>query len=208
MLKEIKVMKLNLKLLSGMSIGGADTGFDIGGADNTVIRNPITNEPYIPGSSFKGKLKSLLKYRYGEIGDDGRDIVLEDNIKKLFEPADDSDIKVTRALFRDRYLTEQSKKEMSAKLGSGVYTEVKAENSINVLSGKAANPRFTERVPAGAEFAGEILINVFDGDDADEMESIIEEALKLLELNYIGSSGSRGYGRVEISSEGFVKAEI
>ena len=67
MLKQIYTLKINLKLLTGLYIGGTDNGFDIGGADTTVIKNPLTNEPYIPGSSIKGKLKSLLSYRYGTI---------------------------------------------------------------------------------------------------------------------------------------------
>ena len=88
---------------------------------------------------------------------------------------------------------------LEMQLGPGIYTEIKAENSINLLNGTAANPRFIERVPAGVKFVGEIILQVYDGDNEDAMKAGINEALELLELNYIGNSGTRGYGRVKIS---------
>ena len=80
--------------------------------------------------------------------------------------------------------------------GKGRYTEIKGENKIDPLK-STANPRFIERVPAGAIFEGEIVINVFDEDNKDIMIHAIEKALGLLEMNYLGGNGSRGYGRVK-----------
>lgn len=57
--------------LSGLHIGGSNTGMSIGGADATVVRNPLTNEPYIPGSSLKGKMRSLLERLEGQFGGGG-----------------------------------------------------------------------------------------------------------------------------------------
>ena len=54
----------NIKAVTGLHIGGSDAGIEIGGVDKTVVRDPLTNRPFIPGSSLKGKLRSLLeKYR-------------------------------------------------------------------------------------------------------------------------------------------------
>ena len=217
MLKKIIKIELNVKLLTGLYIGGADTGFDIGGADSNVIKNPLNNEPYIPGSSLKGKLKYLLKVTKGRIDLDQNDYVFDDaNIAIIFgdkNKIEDKENQQTRGIFRDLTLT--NKDLLEEKLGKGQFTEVKAENSIDALSSKAANPRFIEnsidalsskaanprfieRVPAGAEFGGEIDLNVFDEDDEKAMVKALEESLKLLEYNYLGGSGTRGYGRVKV----------
>ena len=47
-------------------------------------------------------------------------------------------------------------------------------------------------------FNGEIVLQVFDGDNENEMKQAIEDGLKLLEMNYIGGSGTRGYGRIRV----------
>jgi CRISPR-associated protein Csm3 len=47
--------------LTGLHIGGSSVAMSIGGADKVVVRNPLTNEPYIPGSSLRGKMRSLLE---------------------------------------------------------------------------------------------------------------------------------------------------
>ena len=57
----------DLELLTGLHIGGGDTEMHIGGVDNTVIKHPITQEPYLPGSSIKGKIRSLLEWRSGAV---------------------------------------------------------------------------------------------------------------------------------------------
>lgn len=207
MLKQIYTLQIKLKLLTGLYIGGTDNGFDIGGADTTVIKNPLTNEPYIPGSSIKGKLKSLLSYRYGTI-ENNEMIFANQNIRKIFEPVETDDISMSRCIFRDFNLTEESKDLLISKLGPGTYTEIKAENKIGALSGKADSPRFIERVPAGAEFSGEIVLNAFEGDDVEQMEKFIYESLKLLEYNYLGGSGTRGYGRVKTDHDNFKPVEL
>nr|WP_249026353.1 RAMP superfamily CRISPR-associated protein [Thomasclavelia cocleata] len=73
------------------------------------------------------------------------------------------------------------------------------------MSGTSDSPRFIERVPAGAVFEGEIVLNVFKGDDKDKMMKTIKESLKLLELNYLGGNGTRGYGRVKVEMGNFEK---
>lgn len=206
MLKKIIKFTFELELLTGMHIGGSEDIFDIGGADNTVVKNPLTSEPYIPGSSFKGKMKALLTYRYGRIVE--HTLKIQDlAMLSLFEPVTDKKILVSRAIFRDLYLTEESKQELQKHLGEGCFTEIKAENSIDPLKGKAANPRMIERIPAGAKFNGEIIVNVFDEDDEDHLRKSLLEGIEMLELNYLGGSGTRGYGRVKVNVKEVVEVE-
>lgn len=78
-----------------------------------------------------------------------------------------------------------------------IYAEVKHENSIDRLKDTAKNPRPTERVPAGIDFDFEIVLRVFEGDRADDLLERVREALGLVEMDALGGSGSRGYGKVE-----------
>jgi CRISPR-associated protein Csm3 len=78
------------------------------------------------------------------------------------------------------------------------FTEIKAENSINRIKGTAEAPRFFERVPAGAEFNIEFIINIFEGDDENALLQTFKNGIKLLENDYLGGSGSRGYGQVKV----------
>ena len=195
--------KVTLELKSGMHITGADNNFDIGGADSTVVKNPITKEPYIPGSSLKGKLRSLLEYAYGTPNMKQETYDVEDKaISMLFEPVEGVVPSMTRGIFRDLVLTKESKDLLKQVLGEGIYTEIKAENRINRLKGKAESPRFIERVPAGVKFEGTIVLLKFDNDPIEKMKQYLEEALtKFLPNNFIGGSGSRGYGEVKVTIE-------
>lgn len=217
MLKIYKVT-FDLELMTGLHIGGSSDTFDIGGADSTVIKNPLTHEPYIPGSSIKGKLRSLLTQKYGKFNEKEKekDIVFEDDeegktMRNLFEPVDygDDSIQVSKAIFRDALLTDESRANLEKHLGSGVYTEIKAENKISLLKGKAESPRFIERVPAGAVFGGEILLQVFDEDNEEYFKAKLKEAINMLELNYLGAGGTRGYGKVKVDiKEDFEEVKV
>lgn len=221
MLKIYKVT-FDLELMTGLHIGGSSDTFDIGGADSTVIKNPLTHEPYIPGSSIKGKLRSLLTQKYGKFNEKEKDIVFEDDeegktMRNLFEPVDygNDSIQVSKAIFRDALLTDESRANLEKHLGSGVYTEIKAENKISLLKGKAERkgkaegPRFIERVPAGAVFGGEILLQVFDEDKEECFKAKLKEAINMLELNYLGAGGTRGYGKVKVDiKEDFEEVKV
>lgn len=191
---KLELLKINLKLEleSGLCIGGSSNNFDIGAIDTEVIKNPLTNVPYIPGSSLKGKLRYLLN-----VNNESNDL-----IDKLFGVANgeknkNDDIGISRLIFRDLELSEGSKKEIENILGKGCYTEIKAENALN---NGIANPRFIERVPKGAKFKGEIIVQVFDGDNKKEFLGMLRNAIGYLNDNYLGGSGTRGYGKVKITS--------
>lgn len=235
--KEFKgnlVIFYRLKVETGLHIGGSKEHFEIGGLDNPVIKLPESispfelvsafdgkkikvteGQPYIPGSSLKGKLRALLEIAYGdfEVKDgetvekqllDKDKLVWRDDIpnleeikklRKLFgmSPVKEEEVKVfveaglfpVRGRFFDAY-----------PVGEEVETEVKYENKIDRITSKA-NPRPYERVPVGTEFEGKIVIRVFDESDA-ELLKLLEEAFNLLEDDYLGGGGSRGSGRVKL----------
>lgn len=188
---------------TGLRIGGSKDSIEIGGTDQPVIRHPITDLPYIPGSSLKGKIRSLLELKYcprvqetGRACDCGRCKVC-----KYFGSLRNQNLGPTRFLFRDADLTEKSRDYLiEAQQGKGVgLTEVKTEVWIDRRTGRAGGGglRTQERVPSGTEFAFRLDIRVFDEDDEKDMIDFIEEGISLLEEDYLGGSGSRGYGQVE-----------
>ena len=65
-----------IECLTGLHIGGSKDKMEIGGVDSPVVRDPVTHrQPYIPGSSLKGKMRMLLEYATGnvEMGDEKQD---------------------------------------------------------------------------------------------------------------------------------------
>jgi len=261
MRKEVDEMELrgkffmegNIKVITGLHIGGQRETLDIGGVDNPMIRDK--RGVYIPGSSLKGKIRSLLEGKYGtrifniskedfesdinngnisddlrkifkkykhELSDSARVSVMEGNIRvikdgdreyritksesedllgisdkkgdpckcgncsicKIFGPHSDNVIEPARVIVRDSYLVEEEK------------IEIKSENTINRVSGKASNPRSTERVTSGSLFKFEIVFNIYKEGDKELIKRFIE-GMKLLEDDYLGGSGSRGYGKVK-----------
>lgn len=201
-INDILVIKYNVEVVTGLHIGGNIDSYGIGGIDSPVIKNPINNQPIIPGSSIKGKLRYLLE----NVKTNDYDCTSKkEMINEMFGTGQESKNKeykgITRVIFRDLSLTENSKKELESHLGEGYFTEIKAENTINKATGKA-NPRFQERVPKGAIFEGECIINRLDNDcKIDEYYKLLNQGFKLLEQNYLGGSGSRGYGKVKINIE-------
>ncbi len=215
----IKEITGKIILKTGLHIGAGDTEMHIGGTDNPVVTHPFTKEPYIPGSSLKGKIRSLLELKSGLMGETNGDPISVKNIKKkdatnedikfarniikLFgaSAADAEDLKdfgPARVSFSDCFLTEEIREKI--KKGDMVATEIKAENTINRITSTAKNPRFTERVPAGIEFEFSILLKVFEHDEHD-LEDILLEGMKLLEMDSLGGSGSRGYGKIRFEFE-------
>jgi CRISPR-associated protein Csm3 len=215
-LTNIRKLTGQIELLSGLHIGSGNTEIHIGGTDNPVIKNPITQQPYIPGSSIKGKMRSLLEWYIGVVAEtDGNPLSfkhLNKNAKEgdeqeqakkqiitLFGGAPDSNVKddiireigPTRLSFWDCSLDQSWVEEMDKK--NLQLTETKMENTINRISGTADNPRNTERVPATAKFEFNLTIRVHDYEDLTDMVLI---GLKLLEYTGLGGSGSRGYGKI------------
>lgn len=201
-----------IKLITGLAIKGASNELNIGGADSEVVKNPLTGEPYIPGSSLKGKMRSQLERVYGMRNRYGKDEFSKPcgcgektcQVCSLFgahmNPGAAS--APTRIIVRDCELTEDSRAVIqNMPVERGGYLELKAENLIKRDKGTADAPRFMERVPAGLGFKLEILLQVFEGDRAEQLKGEIEKALELVEESYLGGSGSRGYGQVKFEGE-------
>ncbi len=199
------LLKGTMELLSGLHIGDSKENVEIGGVDSPVVRRKDNNQPYIPGSSIKGKIRSLLEIAEGSNGTskfriiDYREGSL---IPQLFGAAGD-DGSPSRLLVRDSYLTDQwAEKLKSTAFTDMPYTEIKFENVINRIKGTAEHPRQIERIPAGAVFNVEFVINVVENDILPdkagrvELLKLLYKGIKLLEDDYLGGSGTRGYGQV------------
>ncbi len=194
-----------LTCVTGLRIGGSKEGIEIGGVENTIIRHPISDLPYIPGSSLKGKMRALLELKYDRIKEDGKPCGCGNClICKVFGPhmTPHHELGPTRILVRDANLTDASRQTLeTAQSDRGLmFAEVKTENIVNRKTGIAADKglRTQERVPADTQFAFEMALRIFEGDEEDKIVNFVKEGLALLEQDYLGSSGSRGYGKIEL----------
>jgi CRISPR-associated protein Csm3 len=212
----ISTIEATLEVVTGLRIGAGDSEMHIGGVDNTVVKHPLTNEPYIPGSSLKGKMRSLLEWRSGAVKE--APLGAEDfsaaktgqqpEIKRILQlfgigggDAKNAEALVrelgpTRLAFWDCPLEEKWKNEVRD--NNQLLTEVKSENLINRISGVAEHPRNTERVPAGAKFVFRLSFKKLADDDETLLDTVLQ-GLKLIEHDSLGGSGSRGYGKVKFA---------
>ncbi|MEZ4826333.1 MAG: type III-A CRISPR-associated RAMP protein Csm3 [Bacteroidia bacterium] len=199
------IIKGKIIALTGLHIGGTNSAMSIGGPDKSVIRNPIDNKPYIPGSSLKGKMRTLTELRDGNIGEGFRNTNIDhgpsmDFTKisaKLFGSAQKeenrSNQRPSKIIVRDcKLLTDESVFSNT----DLPYTESKTEIVIDRIT-SAANPRQIERVPAGAAFELGLVLNIYAEDDEDELLRATYQALQLVQDDYLGGNGSRGSGQVK-----------
>lgn len=230
------ILRGHLITKTGLHIGGSKSSLAIGGIDNNIIKT-AKGQPYIPGSSLKGKLRSLLARKEGSLFFSERDRLNEiETIQKKQEAntesnvfqnylsrlekakTDDSEgleylmdlfgfsadaegedvIRHTRLIVRDALLVN-----IEDEIFKEGFTHAKWENVINRRTGTAEHPRQMERVPVGAEFKMELVYNLYD-DVLEEDGRLFSHlhhillALKFLEDDFIGGSGSRGYGQVAV----------
>ncbi|MCX8207801.1 MAG: type III-A CRISPR-associated RAMP protein Csm3 [Methanothrix sp.] len=213
-----------IEALTGLHIGGSSTGMEIGGVDLIVIRDSITRRPYIPGSSLKGKMRCLLERSEGkkpnkDVGNSRIHMcdTLEDyrrcGVCKIFGVTPDSlrpgtsaasgyaghDVEsepvLTRLIVRDAMMTDETARNLERADTDLLYTDVKTEVVIDRLTSQAT-PRQIERVPAGSRFGFGMIFNVFADGDREHLKQVFQ-AMALLEDDYLGGQGSRGYGRIK-----------
>lgn len=191
MIKKIK-LDYSMQLITGLHIGDSSDNVEIGGIDKPVVRKTIENVPYIPGSSLKGKIRSLLEQIAG-----ASDVGNNSEVNDLFGFAKDN--KPSKLIVRDAYLCEESRIELEkSEFVDMPYTEIKFENTIERITGKAKNPRQIERIPAGACFNVEFVINVWEDDNnGEKLIELLKNGIRALENDYLGGSGSRGYGQIK-----------
>jgi CRISPR-associated protein Csm3 len=198
-----------IKVLTGLRIGGQPAGIEIGGIDNVVIRNPLNNEPYVPGSSLKGKMRSLFeRFTHADINHKIQDVRIhschndkddtqykECPVCHIFGLPGEGNVKAahpTPLIVRDVSLDRDSLP------GVDNYTEVKWEAAIDRIT-SAAVPRQMERVPAGAVFKPlEIVYNIYVQQNLGLLPDVLM-ALQLVEDDYLGGLGSRGSGKVKFA---------
>lgn len=188
-------------LKSGMRVGGSDDLLQIGATDLTCIKHPVTFEPYIPGSSFKGKLRSELEKKEGKFGgrDQNEPCTCARNdclICRVFGPhkKPNHDLGPTRIIVRD------------AKLVTGGEIETKSENIIDRKTGTALHPRKVERVSEGSEFEFKVSLQVWDLDNictyngkqgAEALVEFAKDGLREVQNTGLGGGISKGYGEIE-----------
>lgn len=198
LIKKIKI-STTLTLETGLHIGGSKENVEIGGIDNPVIKMATKkNQPYIPGSSLKGKIRSLLE----QIS--GNDLCGNEVVNFLFGfTAGNNKSQGSKILVRDSYLTNDSLLMLDKADNLDMpYTENKFENTIDRYRGvtKQGGIRQTERIPAGVSFDVEFVINVWDNEkDGEKSLDMLKKGIAALENDYLGGSGSRGYGQVKFS---------
>jgi CRISPR-associated RAMP protein, Csm3 family len=232
MSKQIKLIgyvtiKGVIECLTGIHVGGTADSIDKGGIDNPIIKNPVTNEPYIPGSSLRGRIRSILEKALGKKLDK---LVADIHIHRGETDTDSNSCEICRMfgtttekhtipstlIVRDCLLHEDSRNEyMDGKLP---ITEAKMETAIDRIT-SAAHPRTIERVPAGAKFDFELIYKVQSdekGDFSEENNSNLKEDIKLILLAMeliekkcgLGGNTSRGYGQVRFIVETLDAKEI
>lgn len=190
---------------TGLHVGGTSEGIEIGGLENIVIKDIKTGWPFIPGSSLKGKMRSLLELSdressiniissRGEPCKCGKCISCKIFGTSALEPNENLEGRQqgpTRLIVRDCFLNQK------------IETELKYENTINRITSEA-NPRPMERVPRGSIFKFEMIFSVYDDEDYENFLNIIH-CMRLLEDNYLGGSGTRGYGQIKFMGLNILK---
>lgn len=189
MITKVKITG-TIEVLSGMHIGGSNVFSAIGAVDAPVIKDVRSGLPMIPGSSLKGKMRALLAKQYNDVvvePDDDAPCILE-----LFGCSKKENIKCSRILFSDSIMSNWEELKKQGVTGN---TEIKFENSIKRTTA-VANPRQIERVVRGAEFPLDLTYEMKTEEEMKADFEILRDGFKLLEYDYLGGNGSRGYGKV------------
>ena len=184
------IIKTDLTVLTGLHIGSSDAYSAIGTVDSPVIKSSKDGKPIIPGSSLKGKLRSLIA-AVEDTSEEFKSVNTDKAfIKDMFGSS--SPIKPARLQFSDAYVCDKTIKLSNL-------TEVKFENTIN-RGNCMANPRQIERVVPGIKFETVIVYNIEENSEAKRDMEMLAKGFKLLQLDYLGGHGSRGSGRVSFKN--------
>ncbi|MBS1873393.1 MAG: type III-A CRISPR-associated RAMP protein Csm3 [Acidobacteria bacterium] len=217
------ILEGELECQTGLHIGAGKGSLEIGGADNPVVKDAF-GMPYVPGSSLRGKLRSLLEQATGAAVPSelvylskrkGQEVRIhqsdrpDDEICLLFgrnpgrmekfsgDPLDNGHATPARlSVFDSPLIAESITAQMRENLDDEL-TEVKSENAIDRITSQA-NPRTLERVPAGARFKVRFVVDMLCPEDTPLAARLLE-AMRLLEDDSLGGGGSRGSGRVRFA---------
>jgi len=209
---------------TGLHIGAGKGSLDLGGADNPVVKDAF-GRPYVPGSSLRGRIRSLLEQASGRVGPEdlvylsrrrGQEVRIHqsdepgDEICLLFgrnpgrmervsgdalEPASATPARLT--VYDAPLDLDSITPQMRENLDDEL-TEVKSENAIDRITAQS-NARTLERVPAGARFRVRFVLDILCAEDRELVATLLE-GLRLLEDDALGGGGSRGSGRVRFAT--------
>lgn len=216
----VKHVEINgvLRAVTGLRIGAGKGGLEIGGLDNPILRHPETRVPYVPGSSIKGKLRSLLEVEGFSVGERPAPTPKYNEKKEEYGPCDCAKCVVcwlfgcgdarntkepTRLIFRDCPIVKEDEDRLRAMLNEGVfYSEVKDEVVMDRGKGTVAGagPRPMDRIMANTRLHFRLTLRVLQGDNEAEMKNALFHAFRLLEKDGLGGSVSRGYGQVRFEN--------
>lgn len=192
------LIQAELTVETGLHIGGSNDYAPIGAVDSVFVRDPFTRQPIIPGSSVKGKMRTLLaKARNGArmVQSPAED---EKVVRRLFGATGEKQVLLSRLQFSDLFINRKAERKFE-KLDTDTYMgEVKFENTIERGIGTAM-PRQIERVPRGTTFDFLLIYNIENEEELNEDMEVLAQGFRLLQLDYLGGHGSRGYGRVSFS---------
>lgn len=217
------VIEADLTCETGLHIGAGKGSLEIGGADNPVVKDAF-GRPYVPGSSLRGKLRSLLEQAAGlnpatmvylsrRRGQEVRIHQTDkpnDEICLLFgrnpqrservagDTQDGGVATPARLAVFDAPLDPDSITAQMRENLDDELTEVKSENAVDRITSQGS-PRTLERVPAGARFKVRLVLDILCDEDK-ELVAKVAEGLRMLEDDSLGGGGSRGNGRVKFSS--------
>jgi len=192
---------------TGLHIGGGKDNVEIGGMDQPIIKHPPNGQPYIPGSSLKGKMRSMLETVFfaklietngkGE----GMPIKADCPVTRIFGTSNDqkpAEMGPTRIAMRDAYLAPEEVERFNK---GELVLEEKYEVAIDRIRGTALNGalRPIERVPSGVRFDLSITLKQFEGDGTELLE-LVKKGLRLIELDGLGGGISRGSGQVSFEN--------
>lgn len=218
------ILEGQLHCETGLHIGAGKGSLEIGGSDNPVVKD-AAGRPYIPGSSLRGRIRSLLEQFSGAAVPaelvyisrrKGQEVRIhqsdrpDDDICVLFgrnagrmervsgEPLDSHNATPARLAVFDAPLEVESITAPMRENLDDELTEVKNENAIDRITSQA-NPRTLERVPAGARFHVRFVVDLLCDEDTPLFSQLVQ-GLRLLEDDALGGGGSRGSGRVRFSN--------
>jgi len=217
------ILEGELTCETGLHIGAGKGSLEIGGADNPVVKDSH-GRPYVPGSTLRGRVRSLLEQATGAAVPSelvyiskrkGQEVRIhqsdrpDDEICLLFgrspgrmEKVGGGDIEggiatpARLSVFDAPLVPESITPQMRETLDDEL-TEVKSENAIDRITSQS-NPRTLERVPAGARFRIRMVLDVLCSEDT-ALPAVLAQGLRLLEDDTLGGGGSRGSGRVSFS---------
>lgn len=214
------VLEGEIQCHTGLHIGAGKGSLEIGGADNPVVKDAF-GIPYIPGSSLRGRLRSLLEQTLGlavpsELVFLSRRKGQEVRIHQSDRPDDEVCILFGRNAGRvERVAGEGIESAAATPARLTVYdaplivdsitpqmrenlddelTEVKSENAVDRITSQA-NPRTLERVPSGARFRFRMILDVLCEEDKPLLARVAQ-GMRLVEDDALGGGGSRGNGRI------------